>query len=102
MTSVMRRLIALLGSLKISVVLLLVLAVVLGWGTIIESTESREAAQRVYGAAWFYVLQWFLAVNVLFSCRAAGGAVTRGRRTGTGSASPSPTWPSWSFSPAAW
>lgn len=64
----MRRIIGILGSMKITVGLLLVLLVVLATGTIIESTQSREAAaQMVYGATWFFVMLGLFTINLAAS-----------------------------------
>lgn len=53
---------------KITVSLLLVLLVVLATGTIIESTQSREAAaQQVYAANWFFALLGLFALNLAAS-----------------------------------
>ncbi len=54
-----------LASLRLTVVLLLVIAVVLSCGTILESLHGTEAARAVYGAAWFYALQAAFALNVI-------------------------------------
>jgi len=64
----MRRFFKILGSMKITVGLLLILLVVLAIGTIIESTQSREAAaQMVYGANWFFVMLGLFTVNLAAS-----------------------------------
>ncbi len=64
----MRRIIEILGSMRITVGLLLILLVVLATGTIIESTQSREAAaQMVYGANWFFVMLGLFSVNLAAS-----------------------------------
>lgn len=64
----MRTLWEFLGSLRIAVLLLVVLAVVMTVGTLIESSSGVPAARRaVYGATWFHALLVFLAVNVLAS-----------------------------------
>ncbi len=64
----MRRIVEMLGSMKITVGLLLVLLVVLATGTIIESTQSREAAaQMVYGANWFFALLGLFTLNLAAS-----------------------------------
>lgn len=64
----MRRVIEILGSMKITVGLLLILLVVLATGTIIESTQSREAAaQQVYAANWFFALLGLFALNLAAS-----------------------------------
>jgi cytochrome c-type biogenesis protein CcsB len=61
----MRKLISNLASLKITVVLVLLLGVVLAWGTILESLRGTEAARAVYYAPWFFALQGLFALNVL-------------------------------------
>ena len=53
-----------LASLKLTVVLLLALAVVLSAGTILESMKGTEAARAVYYAPWFFALQGLFALNV--------------------------------------
>ena len=54
-----------LGSLAIAVPLLIIIAVVLAWGTIYEATHGTAAVQRfVYHAWWFQALLGFLAVNL--------------------------------------
>ncbi len=64
----MRQIIQILGSMKITVGLLLILLVVLATGTIIESPQSREAAaQMVYGATWFFVMLGLFSVNLAAS-----------------------------------
>lgn len=54
-----------LASLQLTVVLLIVIAVVLSAGTILESLRGAEAARAVYHAAWFYALQGVFAINVI-------------------------------------
>lgn len=64
----MRRFVSILGSMKITIGLLLVLLVVLATGTIIESTQGREAAaQQVYGANWFFLLLGLFTLNLAAS-----------------------------------
>lgn len=64
----MRQIISILGSMKVTVGLLLILLVVLSAGTIIESTQSREAAaQMVYGAPWFFVMLGLFTINLAAS-----------------------------------
>lgn len=64
----MRRIVGILGSMKITIVLLLVLLVVLATGTIIESMQGREAAaQQVYGAGWFFLLLGLFTLNLAAS-----------------------------------
>jgi len=53
-----------LASLKLTTALLIVLAVVLSFGTILESLRGTEAARAVYYAPWFFALQGLFAVNV--------------------------------------
>ncbi len=54
-----------LASLKLTVVLLVVIAVVLSAGTILESMRGTEAARAVYYAPWFYALQGLFGLNVV-------------------------------------
>lgn len=66
--SVLSNPVRLLGSLKLSVVLLVALLAALAAGTIVESADSTEAARRlVYGAFWFRLLLTGLAVNTFFA-----------------------------------
>lgn len=59
------RLLKWLGSLRIAVPLLIIIAAVLAWGTIYESRFGTAAVQRfVYRAWWFQALLAFLAVNL--------------------------------------
>ena len=61
----MRRLLAVLGSLRIAAPLLIAIAGVLAWGTIYETRFGTAAVQRfVYQAWWFQALLGFLAVNL--------------------------------------
>ena len=54
-----------LGSLSIAVPLLIVIALVLAWGTIYETRFGTAAVQRfVYHAWWFQALLGFLAINL--------------------------------------
>ncbi len=54
-----------LGSLKLAVLLIVVLAFVLAWATVVESTKGREYAQwYVYHSRWFSALLGILALNV--------------------------------------
>ena len=53
-----------LASLKLTVALLLALAVVLSAGTVLESMKGTEAARAVYYAPWFFALQGLFALNV--------------------------------------
>src|SRR5574341_1499329 len=61
----MRSYVRALGSLKLTVALLLVIAAVLSFGTILESLRDAEAARAVYGASWFYALQGLFAINLI-------------------------------------
>ena len=63
----MRRMITVLGSMKITIGLLLILLVVLATGTIIESIHGREAAAKVYGANWFFMLLGLFTLNLAAS-----------------------------------
>jgi cytochrome c-type biogenesis protein CcsB len=54
-----------LASLKLTIVLLLVIAVMLSFGTILESLRGAEAARAVYDAPWFYGLLGLFALNIL-------------------------------------
>ncbi len=59
------RLTRFLGSLTMAVILLIVIAGVLAWGTVYEARLGTAAVQRfVYHAAWFQALLGFLAVNL--------------------------------------
>ena len=61
----MRRLLRLLGSLKIAVPVLVAIAAVLAWGTIYEARFGTASVQRfVYQSWWFQVLLAFLAINL--------------------------------------
>jgi len=61
----MQFLIRLLGSLAVAVVLLIVIATILAWGTIYEARFGTAAAQRfIYHAWWFQSILAFLAVNL--------------------------------------
>lgn len=51
---------------KLAVVLIVVLAAVLAWATILEADRGRDYAQwYVYGSAWFVALLGLLGVNIL-------------------------------------
>ncbi len=63
----MRRVITMVGSLKLTVGLLLVMLVVLAAGTIVESLHGREAAARVYGSMGFFTLLLVFAINLVAS-----------------------------------
>ena len=55
-----------LASLKLAVVLIVVLAGVLAWATVLESGKGREYAQwYVYKSPWFVGLLFLLAANIL-------------------------------------
>jgi len=54
-----------LASLKLTVVLLLVIAGVLSIGTIFESLKGAEAARGVYYAPWFLALEALFGLNLL-------------------------------------
>ncbi len=54
-----------LASLALTVVLLVVIAVVLSCGTILESLQGAEAARAVYYAPWFFALQGLFALNIV-------------------------------------
>ncbi len=57
-----------LASLKLAVVLILVLAAVLAWATLLESSAGRDYAQwYVYKSPWFIALLALLGVNILAS-----------------------------------
>jgi cytochrome c-type biogenesis protein CcsB len=64
----MKQVLELLGSLKVAVILLVLLLVALSAGTILESRQSAQVAQRVvYFAPWFIGVQALLALNVFAS-----------------------------------
>lgn len=54
-----------LGSLKLTVVLVLLIAAVLSAGTILESLKGAEQARSIYYAPWFFALQGIFAVNLI-------------------------------------
>ena len=57
-----------LASLKLAVVLILVLAAVLAWATLLESSVGRDYAQwYVYKSPWFVALLAVLGLNILAS-----------------------------------
>lgn len=61
----MKRVMRVFGSLKIAVPLLVLIAVVLAWGTIYETLFGTASVQRfIYRAWWFQALLGFLAVNL--------------------------------------
>lgn len=53
-----------LASLELSIILLVSIAVVMSFGTIIESLQGAEAARFVYHAFWFRLLLGLFALNV--------------------------------------
>jgi len=61
----MRKYVAALGSLKLTVALLLLVGVVLAAGTIVESTRGAEAGRAIYYAPWFFGLQALFALNLV-------------------------------------
>ena len=63
----MKRLIATLASLKLTVGLLLVILVVLAVGTIFESLYGAERARTIYGSGVFYALLAAFAINLAAS-----------------------------------
>jgi len=54
-----------LASLKLTIALLIIIALVLSFGTILESLHGAEAARAVYYAPWFFALQGLFALNIL-------------------------------------
>lgn len=54
-----------LASLKLTVGLLIVIAIVLSWATIVESLQGAEAGQAIYNAFWFYGLQGVFSLNII-------------------------------------
>ena len=61
----MKRIVQFIGSIKIAVPLLVMIAGVLAWGTIYEARFGTAAVQRfVYHAWWFQTLLAFLALNL--------------------------------------
>ena len=61
----MNQFIRLLASLKLTVILLILIAVALSFGTILESLHGAEAARAVYYAPWFFALEGLFAVNLI-------------------------------------
>ncbi|MHB8971082.1 MAG: cytochrome c biogenesis protein ResB [Pirellulaceae bacterium] len=60
------RLVQAVASLKLAVALLVLLATVLAWATILEASRGREMAQwYVYASPWFIGLLGLLGVNIL-------------------------------------
>ncbi len=61
----MKRFLAFLGSLTMAVILLILIAGVLAWGTIYEARFGTAAVQRfIYHSLWFQALLGFLAINL--------------------------------------
>ncbi len=60
----MKRYVSALGSLKLTVALLILVGGVLAAGTIVESTRGAEAGRAIYYAPWFFALQGLFAVNL--------------------------------------
>jgi hypothetical protein len=57
-----------LGSIQFAVPILALVAVALGWGTYIESTQdSRMARAAVYGSPWFMGVMGLVCVSLLFA-----------------------------------
>jgi len=54
-----------LASLKLTVILLILIAIALSAGTILESLRGTEAARAVYFAPWFFALQALFAINII-------------------------------------
>lgn len=55
-----------LGSLQLAIALLVAVASVLSWATLLEASWGREAAEwYVYGRAWFVLLLGLLGLNIL-------------------------------------
>ena len=54
-----------LASLKLTVILVLLIAVVLSAGTILESLRGAEQARSIYYAPWFFALQGLFALNLV-------------------------------------
>jgi ABC-type transport system involved in cytochrome c biogenesis permease subunit len=54
-----------LASLKLTVVLLIVIAIFMSMGTILESFRGAEAARAVYYAPWFFALEGLFALNII-------------------------------------
>lgn len=63
----MRELIQKLGSIKLTVPLLILICVALGAGTIIDSRQGALAARAVYYALWFHLLLGLFCVNLICS-----------------------------------
>jgi hypothetical protein len=57
-----------LGSIQFAVPILIFVAIALGWGTYLESTQSaREAKSHVYGAMWFMILMGLVCASLVFA-----------------------------------
>ncbi|MBQ2684019.1 MAG: hypothetical protein IJG02_09095, partial [Thermoguttaceae bacterium] len=57
-----------LGSSRAGVILMVILAVLCGWGTFIERDFGTTAAgQLLYRSVWFMALEFLLALNILFA-----------------------------------
>ncbi len=57
-----------LGSIQFAVPILIFVAIALGWGTYLESTQSaREAKSHVYGALWFMILMGLVCASLIFA-----------------------------------
>ena len=60
------RVLSLLGSLALGVVIMILLAIAMGWATFLEREMGTPVAQYlVYASQWFYALIAALAVNLL-------------------------------------
>ncbi|HRO68280.1 MAG TPA: cytochrome c biogenesis protein, partial [Pseudobdellovibrionaceae bacterium] len=60
------RIIRFLASLKLAVVIMIALAIVTAWGTIVESMYDAEAARKtVYDTVWMYAAMGALAVSLI-------------------------------------
>ena len=63
-----RQILRVLGSSRAGVILMVILAVLCGWGTFIERDFGTTAAgQLLYRSVWFMALEFLLALNVLFA-----------------------------------
>lgn len=61
-------LVDLLASLKLAVILIFSAAVVLGWATVVESSDGLPAVHfGIYGTWWFTALNVVLALNIFFA-----------------------------------
>jgi hypothetical protein len=64
----LRKIYLFLGSLKLAVLVILGLAVISGWGTIMEAQYNTETAQKlVYHSWWMVGLMIFLCANLIIS-----------------------------------